>query len=139
MAGNGIGSPCRRETPPDPAETIPPKRHPPELEKPAEPEASPPMCSGFRRFPFAGNGSLPDLAWFSAAQVPQLLPTHAPIAPKWICEALSPRTADRNIGPKFAAYEEHGVDEYWILDPETQAHRFYAREGELLVEFLPDA
>ena len=87
----------------------------------------------------ARNVFLPDLAWFSAAQVPQLLPTHAPIAPKWVCEALSPRTADRDVGPKFAAYEEHGVDEYWILDPETQAHRFYAREGELLVEFLPDA
>lgn len=87
----------------------------------------------------ARNVFLPDLAWFSNVQVPRLLPTHAPIAPKWVCEALSPRTADRDVGPKFAAYEEHGVDEYWILDPETQAHRFYGRDGELLVEFLPDA
>ena len=139
MAENGIGSPCRRETPPDPAETIPPKRHPPGLEKPAEPEASPPMCSGFRRFPFAGKRLLAgSRVVFSRASAP-VAATHAPIAPKWVCEALSPRTADRDVGPKFAAYEEHGVDEYWILDPETQAHRFYAREGELLVEFLPDA
>jgi Uma2 family endonuclease len=50
-------------------------------------------------------------------------------------EALSPRSADREIGPKFAAYEEHGVQEYWILDPQTLAHRFYARSGEILVEF----
>jgi len=84
------------------------------------------------------NVFLPDLAWFSGEQVPRLQPTHAPLAPKWVCEALSPRTADRDTGPKFASYEEHGVDEYWILDPETQAHRFYAREGELLVEFPPD-
>ena len=27
------------------------------------------------------------------------------------------------------------MGEYWILDPETSAHRFYLRKGELLVEF----
>ncbi len=36
---------------------------------------------------------------------------------------------------KFAAYEEHGAKEYWMLDPEHLAHRFYRRDGELLVEF----
>lgn len=86
----------------------------------------------------ARNVFLPDLSWFSDAQVPDLLETHAPFAPKWVCEALSPRTADRDVGPKFAAYEEHGVDEYWVLDPNTHAHRFYAREGEIFVEYKPD-
>ena len=28
--------------------------------------------------------------------------------------------------------------EYWILDPETLAHRFYRRDGELLVEYAAD-
>lgn len=77
----------------------------------------------------------PDLSWFSADQIGNLAESHAPFAPQWVCEALSPRTADRDIGPKFAAYEEHGVNEYWILDPHTLRHRFYAREGEVLVEF----
>jgi hypothetical protein len=31
------------------------------------------------------------------------------------------------------------VREYWVLDPETLAHRFYRREGELLVEFAAGA
>ena len=48
---------------------------------------------------------------------------------------LSPGTADRDIGPKFAEYEQHGVIEYWVLDPATLAHRFYRRGGELLVEY----
>lgn len=81
------------------------------------------------------NVFLPDLAWFSEAQVPRLGESHAPFAPVWACEALSPRTADRDVGPKFAAYEEHGVREYWVLDPQTAAHRFYALEGEVLTEF----
>jgi hypothetical protein len=52
----------------------------------------------------SSNGS------FSKEQVPRLLPTHAQIAPKWVSEVLSPRKADRDVRPKFAAHEEHGVD-----------------------------
>lgn len=81
------------------------------------------------------NVFLPDLAFFTNAQVAKLLPTYAPMAPTLVVEALSPRTADRDLGMKFATYEEHGVLEYWVLDPERLAHRFYRREGELLVEF----
>ena len=54
----------------------------------------------------------------------------------WLWNHLAPNTADLDVGPKFAAYEEHGTQEYWILDPPgSRAHRFYRREGELLVEF----
>jgi Uma2 family endonuclease len=81
------------------------------------------------------NAFLPDLFWLSPEQSTRLQPTYAPFAPAWVAEALSPRTAARDIGPKFAAYEQHGSNEYWILDPQTLAHRFYAREGEFLVEF----
>lgn len=85
------------------------------------------------------NVFLPDLCFFTNEQVARLAPAHAPFAPTLVVEALSPWTADRDTGPKFAAYEEHGVLEYWILDPEHLAHRFYRREGELLVEFATDA
>lgn len=78
------------------------------------------------------NVFLPDLCWFAADQVPQLLPSHAPVAPRWVCEVLSARTGDRDLGPKFSAYEEHGVMEYWTLDPETLAHRFHFRSGDYL-------
>ncbi len=83
------------------------------------------------------NVFLPDLAWFSPDQLPHLAPTHAPFAPAWICEVLSPRTADRDLGPKFAAYEEHGVQEYWILDPVHQRHQFLFREDDYLVASDP--
>lgn len=78
---------------------------------------------------------MPDICYFTPAQVAALTPTHARFAPKLVVEVLSPATGERDVGPKFAAFEQHGVDEYWILDPHELAHRFYAREGELLVEF----
>jgi Uma2 family endonuclease len=81
------------------------------------------------------NVFLPDLLFLTADQAREAGPVFVNVAPALVVEALSPSTAHHDIGPKFAAYEEHGVGEYWVLDPETQAHRFYAREGELLVEF----
>ncbi len=81
------------------------------------------------------NVFLPDLAFFTTEQIGRLAASHAPFAPTLVVEALSPWSADRDVGPKFAAYEEHGVQEYWILDPDTLAHRFYHRQGEELVEF----
>lgn len=80
------------------------------------------------------NVFLPDLSWFSSAQVKKLSETHAPFAPTWVCEVLSPRTAKRDVGAKFDAYEDHGVKEYWILDPHDLKHRFYALDGEVFVE-----
>lgn len=78
---------------------------------------------------------MPDLCFFTNEQVARLLPSHAPCAPTLVVEALSPRTARRDLGPKFAAYERYGVLEYWILDPDNLEHRFFAREGELFTEF----
>lgn len=81
---------------------------------------------------------LPDLAFFTNEQVARLPATHAPFAPTLVVEALSLRTAYPDSGPKFAAYEQHGVAEYWILDPEHLAHEFFRREGELLVPFAEE-
>ena len=78
---------------------------------------------------------MPDLSYFTKAQVARLAETHAPFAPTFVLEALSSGTAERDRGPKFAAYERHNVQEYWILDPQKLDHRFYRREGELLSEF----
>lgn len=81
------------------------------------------------------NTFLPDLAYYRKDRRHLVRESYVAGPPDLVVEALSPRTADRDTGPKFAEYEQHGVNEYWILDPETLAHRFYRREGELLVEF----
>ncbi len=81
------------------------------------------------------NVFLPDLSFYAAGRVDADRGTYLLGAPDLVVEILSPRTADRDVGPKFAEYEQHGVREYWVLDPETLAHRFYHLEGEELVEF----
>ncbi len=45
------------------------------------------------------NVFLPDLSYFTPEQVALLEPSHAPFAPTLVVEALSPRTADRDVGP----------------------------------------
>jgi Uma2 family endonuclease len=82
---------------------------------------------------------LPDLAYFTNEQAARLGETHAAFAPTLVVEALSPATAARDRGAKFSAYELHGVQEYWILDPHQLDHRFYRRAGDMLVEFAAGA
>ncbi len=82
---------------------------------------------------------LPDLSFFTKAQVARLGETHAAFAPAFVLEALSPSTKKRDLGPKFAAYEGHGVQEYWIVDPQAGEHRFFRREGDVFAEFAQGA
>lgn len=78
---------------------------------------------------------LPDLCFFDNDQVKQMLPNHAPVAPKLVMEALSPTSESRDRRQKFSAYELFGVQEYWILDPERGLHQAYRRNGDFFVPY----
>jgi len=78
---------------------------------------------------------MPDIAFYTQEQEALFQEVHIPVAPTWVAEILSPTTALNDVGRKFAKYEEHGVKEYWVLDPKTLAHRFYSRQDNLLLEF----
>jgi len=39
-------------------------------------------------------------------------------APDWVIEILSPGNSRKEMKEKFSLYEENGVKEYWIVDPE---------------------
>ncbi len=82
---------------------------------------------------------MPDLAYFTKQQAARFAETYVPVAPTFVLEALSPPTAQNDLKRKFSAYELHGVQEYWILDPQKLKHRFYRRAGDMFVEFAEDA
>jgi Uma2 family endonuclease len=82
---------------------------------------------------------LPDLSFFPKSLTAHLPPTHAPFAPTFVMEALSPSTSRNDTGRKFIAYEAHGVREYWILDPSRLEHRFYRLIGDTFEEFAVGA
>lgn len=48
-------------------------------------------------------------------------------APDLVVEVLSPATALKDRNQKFKLYEEHGVKEYWIIDPFNQTIEVYGR------------
>ena len=47
---------------------------------------------------------IPDLAWFE-------------LTPDWVCEILSPATAQTDRSIKMLLYAEHGVGHLWLVDP----------------------
>jgi Uma2 family endonuclease len=82
---------------------------------------------------------MPDLAYFPKEQIARMAPSHVPFAPTFAVEAVSPSSEQRDRSEKFSRYELHGVQEYWILDPEKLAHRLYRRSGEMFTEFAAGA
>jgi Uma2 family endonuclease len=57
---------------------------------------------------------------------PGKLTETAMLGPADICiEVVSPESVARDYGDKFAEYEQAGVREYWIIDPQRQDARFY--------------
>jgi len=80
---------------------------------------------------FTRNDYEPDIAWFSAEKAAGIEPDTVifPV-PDFIVEVLSPGTSRTDRGVKFIDYAAHGVDEYWIIDADSQIVEQYQREGE---------
>jgi Uma2 family endonuclease len=84
------------------------------------------------------NVLMPDVAYYTTAQMKRFTETYTPAAPTLAIEVLSKSSLKRDTRDKFALYEEHGVEEYWVLDPLKLEHRFYMLRGGLFAEFGKD-
>jgi Uma2 family endonuclease len=73
----------------------------------------------------------PDLLYMSNRRAAEILtPRHARGVPELVVEIGSPGTRQRDETTKRRLYEQFGVSEYWIVDPEIDTVRVYRRDGE---------
>lgn len=67
----------------------------------------------------------PDLAGWRLDRVPELDEYPIRLVPDWVCEILSPSTADRDLGHKLRGYHRAHVGHYWIIEPAAQSLTVY--------------
>jgi len=72
----------------------------------------------------------PDLLYLSNDRLAKIAtPKNVQGAPELLIEIGSPGTRKRDETIKKRLYERYGVDEYWVVDPETDVVRVYRREA----------
>jgi Uma2 family endonuclease len=72
------------------------------------------------------NDYEPDICFFRKEIADTFAGTQARFpAPNFIAEILSDSTAARDRGVKFLDYAAHGVEEYWIVDADTEVLEQY--------------
>jgi Uma2 family endonuclease len=77
------------------------------------------------------NDYEPDVCFFSAKKARSFQPDQMIFpAPDFVAEVLSPSTAALDRGVKLEDYAAHGIDEYWIVDPEHERLEQYLLDGE---------
>ena len=71
----------------------------------------------------------PDLLFISNERAHIITPENIQGAPDLVVEILSPATAERDKIVKFELYAQHGVQEYWIVDPDARSITVFLLDG----------
>ena len=73
---------------------------------------------------------VPDIAGWRLETMPDLPGTSQyPIVPDWVCEVLSPSTAESDRAEKMPFYARAGVGHLWLVDPVLTTLEAYRRDG----------
>jgi Uma2 family endonuclease len=72
-------------------------------------------------------GREPDVLYVSAEHLDRLKENYLDGPADLVVEIVSPKSGARDRGDKFYEYEEGGVSEYWLIDPQRRQAEFYQR------------
>lgn len=77
------------------------------------------------------NDYEPDVCFWSSEKANRFQQRQAQFpAPDFVAEVLSASTEANDRGIKYQDYESHGVQEYWIIDPDKQTLEQYVLDDE---------
>jgi Uma2 family endonuclease len=85
-------------------------------------------------------GRAPDLFFVSKKRLSRVRHHHYEGPADLVIEIISPESRNRDRGEKFYEYEQGGVKEYWLIDPQRQQAEFYQRSRKGIYQIAqPDA
>lgn len=84
------------------------------------------------------SGREPDILFVSAEHADRLHETYLDGPADLAIEIVSPESRVRDRGVKFYEYEQAGVGEYWLVDPERKSAEFHVLMNGRFVARLPD-
>jgi len=73
----------------------------------------------------ARSGREPDLLFVAQEHLERLRETYLDGPADLAVEIISPESIGRDRGEKFREYEEAGIPEYWLIDPQREQAEFY--------------
>lgn len=71
------------------------------------------------------TGREPDLLFVATVHLARLKKTHLDGPADLVIEITSPESRSRDRGDKFIEYEQAGIPEYWLIDPDRQRVEFH--------------
>jgi len=76
------------------------------------------------------SGREPDLLFVSREHLDRLKQTYLDGPADLVVEIISPESIGRDRGEKFREYQEAGIPEYWLIDPDRKWTEFYRLDEE---------
>ena len=83
------------------------------------------------------SGREPDLLFVANAHRASLKPTFLDGPADLAVEIVSPESVERDRITTFAEYEQAGVQEFWLLDPQQEQAEFYQLNAEGVYQLAP--
>lgn len=82
-------------------------------------------------------GREPDLLYIEGANLSRLKERYFDGPADLVVEIISPESRARDRGEKFYEYEQGGVTEYWLIDPDREQAEFYRLDDRGIYQLVP--